>query len=180
MPDKSRRGERLAVFGCGGVGLSAVMIGAALGAEVIAIDIREDALARALELGAERAVHFRDAAEVTAEVSVDALGSAETCAASMNALTPRGRHVQIGLLVGGDAQVSLPIGRMIAEELQLIGSHGMSATRYPEMLRMVGEGKLCPAALIGRRIGLAELPEAMAEMSDFGGTVGTTVITKFT
>ena len=98
----------------------------------------------------------------------------------MNALTPRGRHVQIGLLVGGDAQVSLPIGRMIAEELQLIGSHGMSATRYPEMLRMVGEGKLCPAALIGRRIGLAELPEAMAEMSDFGGTVGTTVITKFT
>ena len=103
-----RAGQWLAVHGCGGVGLSAVMIGAALGARVVAVDVATGALARAGELGAEFTVGpGADTAAVIAEitgggahVSIDALGSPSVAADSVRCLRRRGRHVQVGLLLG--------------------------------------------------------------------------------
>ncbi len=174
-----REGERVAVFGCGGVGLSAVMVAGALGAEVTAIDIRPGALERAAELGAHETRHPEDTGGPEFQVTVDALGGAGTCVAAIESLAPRGRHVQIGLLLGDDASPSLPVGRMIANELKFVGSHGMGVAGYPEMLGMITAGKLDPAALVAGRIGLEELPAAIAAMGDFSNPEGLTIVDRF-
>lgn len=177
-----RPGDWLAVHGCGGVGLSAVMIGAALGARVVAVDVSAAALERACELGAEAAVNARDGAaaavaEITgggAHVSVDALGSPAVAAESLRCLRRRGRHVQVGLLPGGP--VPLPMDLVIARELEVYGSHGMAARDYPAMMRMVADGTLRPALLTGDVIGLEGVPEALAAMDAPAAAAGMVVV----
>jgi D-arabinose 1-dehydrogenase-like Zn-dependent alcohol dehydrogenase len=160
------------VHGCGGVGLSAVMIGVALGAQVVAVDVSAAALDRARELGASFTVpaDVDSAAAIVeltaggAHVSVDALGSPATAACSVRCLRRRGRHVQVGLLLGGP--VPLPMDLVVARELEIYGSHGMAARDYPPMMAMVADGGLRPGLLTGRVIGLADAGRALAAMDD--------------
>lgn len=169
-----RAGQWLAVHGCGGVGLSAVMVGVALGAHVVAVDVSPAALARAAELGAEVLLDagqggdlgrtVRDATDGGAHVSIDALGSPATAATSIRSLRRRGRHVQVGLLLGEHAKAPLPMARVLAWELEIYGSHGMSATDYPSMLALVTDGSLRPQDLIGATIGLDGIGGALAAM----------------
>jgi len=181
-----QQGQWLAVHGCGGVGSSAVMIAVAAGARVVATDIAPAALDLAARLGCEATV---DAAavddvagavrEVTgggAHVSVDALGSATTCAASIRSLRKRGRHVQVGLLPAGAGGPGVPMDEVIARELEIVGSHGMAAHAYPEMLARVESGALRPDLLVGRRIGLGEAGGALAAMGEPSSSAGVTVI----
>lgn len=182
---KVRGGEWVVVYGCGGVGLSAIMIADALGANIIAVDIDDDKLALAQSLGALEAVNAGDVEDVPsavrdlsrggAHVSIDALGSAKTCRDAILSLRKRGRHVQIGLLAGDQANPPLPMGPVIGWELEIYGSHGMAAHAYPEMLDMIAAGKLQPARLIGERITLEDAPAALMDMDSFPGT-GITVI----
>ncbi|MGO4363290.1 zinc-dependent alcohol dehydrogenase family protein [Terrabacter sp. RAF57] len=180
-------GEWLAVHGCGGVGLSAVMIGLALGARVIAVDVNRAALERAGSLGAG-AVGLIDASaeddvaelirEVTqggAHVSIDAFGSPDSAVASLRSLRRRGRHVQAGLLLGPNSTPPLPMDLVISHELEIYGSHGMPACDYPAMLVLIEDGTLRPADLVGQVIGLDEGAAALAAM-DTSGTTGMTVI----
>jgi alcohol dehydrogenase len=180
------RGDWLAVHGCGGVGLSAVMIAAALGARVLAVDVSADALERAQALGAVavldasatddvgHAVH--DLTGGGAHVSLDALGSPATAVSSVRSLRRRGRHVQVGLLLGGAATPPLPMDRVVAWELELYGSHGMAAHEYPAMLAMIEDGTLQPGRLVGQVIGLDEAGPALAAMGRPGGSAGMTVV----
>ncbi len=177
-------GSWVAVHGCGGVGLSAVMIATALGARVVAVDISPAALRRAGELGA--AVLVPGGPDSTAEivaatgggahVSLDALGSTATALASVGCLRPRGRHVQVGLLLGDDATPPLPMGQVVAKELQIHGSHGMAARDYPAMLSMVESGALRPDLLVGAVIGLEEAGAALEAMSRPATSAGITVV----
>ena len=261
-------GEWLAVHGCGGVGLSAVQIGVALGARVVALDVSAAAREAALALGAEvaldpaapggsaarsgaahgsgesrasegsgvahasegsgaahgsgescgsdgfggsRASEDSDAsrgpdesgascesdgsgAEVVAaavvvataggaHLSIDAYGSVATMRASVLGLRPRGRHVQVGLLLGDAAEVGVPMGRVIGWELEVLGSHGMPSRDYPGMLDLVAAGRLEPGLLVGRVVGLAQAGDALAAMGagDAGamcdaGAAGMTVV----
>jgi alcohol dehydrogenase len=181
-------GEWLAVHGCGGVGLSALVIGRALGASVVAIDVDEEKLRLAAALGAEVALHARRVPDVAAavkeatgggaHVSVDALGHPTTCFDSVRCLRKRGRHVQIGLLLAGDRHPAIPMDAVIAGELRLLGSHGMAAHAYPEMLRLVERGAVDPGRLVGRRVTLDEAVDALLEMGSFRG-VGVTVVDRF-
>ena len=114
-----------------------------------------------------------------ADVTVDALGKTETCIAAINSLKPRGRHVQIGLMVGADASPGLPLGRIIGQELKIIGSHGMGASAYPAMLARIADGTLQPQKLIAGSIALDELPAAMQGMGEFNSDPGVTVIDRF-
>lgn len=183
-----RAGEWIAVYGCGGVGLSAVMIARALGAKVIGVDVADEKLALAREAGA---AHIFNAAAVSdvpeaireltaggAHVSADAFGSAVTCRNSILSLRRRGRHVQIGLLLGDQAEPALPMGRVIAYELELFGSHGMQAHAYPELLDMIAAGKLPLGKLIGQRIALDAAGAALASLASSPGK-GITVIDRF-
>ena len=173
-------GEWVAVFGCGGVGLSAVMVAAAAGAAVIAIDVSPGARALAaghgaaytLAAGPDIAGRVREITDGGAQLSVDAIGSAQVAQSVLQSLRPRGRHVQIGLLPG---DVSLDLTVLISRELQWLGSHGMAAREYPEMLELVRSGAVRPAGLVTRVIGLDGAPGALAAMSA-GSTPGVTVI----
>ncbi|MEV0931342.1 zinc-dependent alcohol dehydrogenase family protein [Streptomyces phaeochromogenes] len=182
-------GEWVAVYGCGGVGLSAVMIAAAAGARVVAVDLSPRALELARQFGAAECVEAsRDARpEETAEavreltgggahLSLDALGSPATCAASVGGLRRRGRHVQVGLL---PQDPTLPMSRVIGLELELLGSHGMPAHAYPPMLESVRAGVLRPDLLVTSTIPLDAAPAALAAMGTAPGA-GVTIIEPWT
>ncbi|MGC0369097.1 alcohol dehydrogenase [Microbacterium sp. SLBN-111] len=179
-----RAGEWVTVVGAGGVGLSAVMIGAALGARVIAVDRTPAALEVARRLGAEHTI-LADGADVPASVSaltdggshvsIDAVGSAQTARDAVLSLRRRGRHVQIGLLPTDDGMTPMPMARAIAWELDLLGSHGMAAADYPEMLDLIARGVLRPQDLVERVVGLGEAAEMLPRM-DTAAPAGMTMI----
>ncbi|TWT77664.1 alcohol dehydrogenase [Posidoniimonas polymericola] len=181
-----RSGQWLAVHGCGGVGLSAVMLGRALGAAVLAVDIRDEPLALARRLGAVATLNTTGCDDVGAavheltgggaDVSLDAVGGRATFRNSVLSLRRRGRHVQVGLLAGADADPPAPMGRVIGWELELLGSHGLAAHAYPELLRMIECGRLDPKQLVERTITLQEAPAALAALDQAVGC-GVTVIT---
>jgi alcohol dehydrogenase len=127
-----------------------------------------------------RAVHDTVEAvrEVTgggAHVSVDALGHPQTCCNSITNLRRRGRHVQVGLMLGEHSTPAIPMARVISQELEIYGSHGMQSWRYDAMMQMILSGSLDPARLIGRRITLTEAAPALAEMDRFAES-GITII----
>jgi alcohol dehydrogenase len=185
-----RPGWWVAVHGCGGVGLSAVMIAKALGARVVAVDISERALSAARDLGVDVALDASDGAGSPdavgaavrsatgggANVSLDALGSAATSRASVAGLRPRGRHVQVGLMTGDDARTPLPLDRVLAEELSIVGSHGLAAHDYPELLRLVVDGSLNPRLLVAQTITLDAAPDALVALGSAPAVGGMTVI----
>lgn len=178
-----RAGEWVAVHGCGGAGLAAIMIATAYGARAVAIDPDREARALARSLGATIVPADTDADTMVAalryttgggpHLSVDAIGSAAVVATSIDSLRTQGRHVQIGLLP--DNRTTIPMGTVIARELEVIGSHGMQAHRYPEMMEMILDGRLEPGRLVTRTIPLSAVTRALPEM----GTIqrpGVTVI----
>ena len=174
--------EWVAIFGCGGVGQSAIMIAKALGARVIAIDISPVALAKAIQLGADITINsstsdalaqIRAATGDGADISIDALGSQTTSTQSILSLRRRGRHLQLGLLLTPDGLTPEPMARVIAYELDILGSHGMAAADYPQMLAMVASGALRPDLLVERTVDLNGAITALQAMSDpAGATVG--------
>ncbi|GAX90136.1 zinc-dependent alcohol dehydrogenase family protein [Effusibacillus lacus] len=185
---KVRPGEWVAVHGCGGVGLSAVQIATAMGANVIAVDIGDDKLEFARKLGAVATVNAQKEVapeaikEITkggAHVSIDALGVAATCQSSLLGLRKRGRHLQIGLTTReAQGMIALPIDLIVLFELEIVGSLGMQASRYPEMLQMVEKGKLRPGDLVTNTISLEEVSDILASMTEYGN-VGVTVVDKW-
>jgi alcohol dehydrogenase len=176
------------VHGCGGVGLSAVMIAAALGAQVVAVDVDDEALAMARSIGAVITVNARTSASVVqeiidqtgggAQVSIDALGSSETCINSVACLGKRGRHVQVGLLAGADYRPAIPMELVIAKELEIVGSHGMQAFAYSTMLEMIQNGRLQPDQLVRQRVDLEAAAAALGNPDQLH-VAGVTVIDRF-
>lgn len=185
---RTSAGQWVAVHGCGGVGLSAAMIANAIGANVVGIDIAEEKLALARELGAAATVNANDVADVAeaviaatgggAHVSIDALGHPTTCFNSVSCLRKRGKHIQVGLMLADHAAPRIPMSKVIANELEIIGSHGMQAHRYGAMLDMIQSGKLRPERLIGERINLEQSIAALTNMDRFE-SIGVTVVTRF-
>jgi alcohol dehydrogenase len=161
------------------------MVAVAAGARVVGVDVSGDALELARSFGAEVTVDasaqdpvraVRLATGGGAHLSLDALGSHETCAASVKGLRPRGRHVQVGLLPPDLGHPPVPMARVIALELELVGSHGMAAHDYGQLLALVSSGRLRPDLLVTRRIGLDEAGPALAAMGEPGYPAGVTVV----
>lgn len=178
-------GEEVVVFGCGGVGLSAILVAVAHGAHVVAVDVSVGARDLAVRLGAAVAVdgeaedadeQVRAVTDGGAHVVIEALGRASLLRRGLASLRPGGRHVQVGLLAGADSVPALDVGRVIALELELLGSHGMPAHEYPAMLDQIARGILDPSALVGRTVSLDDAPSALAAMSEPAVTAGSTVI----
>ncbi|MHA6695795.1 zinc-dependent alcohol dehydrogenase family protein [Homoserinimonas sp. A520] len=174
-------GEWVAVHGCGGVGLSAIMIAVAAGARVVGIDISTAALELAARLGAETIAGAGDVASAVRELtdggahlSLDAYGSTATAVNSVRSLRKRGRHVQVGLMLGEHSTPPVPMDLVVANELEILGSHGMAAHEYPQMLDAIASGRIDPQLLVGRTISLDEAPAALVGMD--GAHPGMTVI----
>lgn len=185
-----RAGEWLAVHGTGGIGLSCLILGQALGARVIVVDVVPEKLSHALSLGAEAAIDAREGdvaqriREITgglgAHVSVEALGIEVTTNASIECLRPLGRHVQVGMPVGHTAVMPIHMNTVYMKNLALYGTRGMPAWRYPSLLGLIEAGRVDVAPLIAREVALtgasAELrafdgptPPGVAVISDFQG-----------
>jgi D-arabinose 1-dehydrogenase-like Zn-dependent alcohol dehydrogenase len=170
-------GEWLAVFGCGGVGLSAIMIANAFGIRTIAMDINDRSLELAKLHGAEHILNAKaidkipeaimDLTSGGAHASLDAIGNAKVVMDSIMSLRKRGRHVQVGLMTGRDIITRIPIARVIAWELELLGSHGLPVSGFAELIELTNIGRLNPESLIERTINLDQLPDAIAAMSNF-------------
>lgn len=184
-------GDWVAVHGCGGVGLSAVHIADALGANVVAVDLKQDALDKALELGADETVKVDEVQDVPqavkgftprsggAEVSVDALGIAATVRNSINSLGPGGQHLQIGLTTSEEqGEVAVPVDNMVYDEREFIGSYGMPPHEYDQIFRMMETGKIDPGEIVSETISLEEVPDTIASMGDYD-TVGIPVCNSF-
>jgi len=182
---KVAAGQWVAVHGCGGVGLSAIMIAATAGANVIAVDIDDIKLELAEKVGANILINAKKVESVSEEIkkltergahlSIDALGSQETCFSSISCLRKRGKHIQVGLMTGDHKHPKIPMDRVVAHELEILGSHGMQAFRYSDMFDMIKSGKLKPELLVGKTISLEEAPAALVKMDKFEN-VGVTVI----
>jgi alcohol dehydrogenase len=185
---RATAGEWVAVHGCGGVGLSAIMIANALGARAVAVDITEDKLELARALGASATVNAAQTEDVVAAIldltsggahlSIDGLGNPITCFNSVACLRKRGRHVQVGLMLGDHCHPSVPMDKVIAGELEIYGSHGIQAHRYEALLAMIRTGRLRPERLIGKTVSLEEGIEELVHMDRFK-TTGVTVIKSF-
>lgn len=172
-----KAGEWVAVYGCGGVGLSAIMIAAAHGAFPIAIDIDDEKLAFAQSIGAVHTINARQHSDPAAVVkaitkggaalSADALGSRDTCRNSILSLKKQGRHIQLGLLAGQEANPPIPMSAVIANELEIVGSHGMQAHQYPTMLKMIENGSIQPEKLLGKIVNLEQGVQELMDMNSF-------------
>ena len=177
-------GEEVAIHGAGGVGLAATMIARALGARVVVIDPSAAARDTALRLGAAAAFEpspdlidvVRDATSGGPHASIEAIGDDTACRVSIESLRPRGRHVQVGLLPAGKAVDPVPMRSVISRELEVLGSHGLAAHDYPELLQLVASGRLRPDLLVGRAIGLDDVPAAFALIGTPEQPTGITLI----
>ena len=174
---KLRPGQWIAVHGCGGVGLSAIMIAKAVGARVVAIDIMDEKLQLAKQFAADLVINasqtdnlveaIKDQTNDSVEVSIDALGSRETCLNSIRCLKARGRHVQVGLIAGDDSDTKVPLDLVLAKELEVVGSHGMPAPSYAEMLKMISGRQLKPELLVQKTVSLQEAINVLCQMHQF-------------
>jgi len=184
---KLLRGQFLAVHGCGGVGLSAIQIGSALGARVIAVDISESKCDLAKSLGAEFAINstsenvvdaIKDLSSGGVHVSMDALGHTETFLNSIHGLRKQGKHIQVGLMTNEHATPPIPMPLILSNELEIIGSHGMQAHRYAEMFELIRSQGIDIKRLISKEISIEEVPTALPTMANFTSE-GITVISSF-
>ena len=181
-------GEWLAIHGTGGIGLAALLLGRALGAQVIVTDVVKEKLDHAARLGAAHAIDaskgdsaetIRDLTGGGAHVSIEALGFPATVAASVACLAPLGRHVQIGMPVGHHAMQEIDLNRVYMGNLALYGTRGMPSHRYPSLLSLISSGAVDLSPIVAREVALSD---ASAELAAFDGPTppGVAVITDFT
>ena len=174
---KLEKDQFVAIHGCGGVGLSAIMIAKAKGAKVVAIDIQKTALDKAKELGADYCIDAISESDLLNQikkltnggvhVSLDAIGSQETCFNSIANLRKRGKHIQVGLMTEDHKHPIVPMDKVIANELEIIGSHGMQAHKYPEMFELIRKRNLKLENLITQRVSLEEVSHLLPDMNRF-------------
>ena len=159
--------DTLAVFGQGPVGLSATMLGRAMGARVIAIDVMAERLALARELGAEEVINARDTDAVKAihdlthgegaESTMDCSGSAE---GRLGALQSAGTWGRVAF-VGEGGQVTIDVSKhMLRRQLTVHASWTFSNTGQEECARFVADRKIPLKKLLTHRFRLEQADEA--------------------
>ncbi|WP_163969695.1 zinc-binding dehydrogenase [Oceanobacillus halotolerans] len=181
-------GEKVVVYGCGGIGLSAIHIATAMGAEVIGVDINNANLELAKQMGAAHTINSKDVdpveavKEITkggADVSVDALGITQTCVSGINSLKKGGRHLQVGVTTKKEAgKIAIPIDDMVMAEKSFITTLGMPAHRFDSMLSLVSQGKLQPGKMVTDEISLSQVENIFEDMSNYK-TTGTFIVTDY-
>lgn len=182
-------GDWLAVHGCGGIGLSVINVANALGGNVIAVDLQDEKLDLAEEMGAVETVNAQNADDVPSEVhditdgganiSVDALGIEETCRNSIDSVKKMGQHLQLGITSSEErGMIELPIDKMLHSEIDLLTAKGMPPHRYDEIFAMMKTGKLTPGKMVSREVALDDVSDRLDAMTNFE-TKGVEVITKF-
>lgn len=182
-----KAGEWLAIHGTGGIGLAALLLAKRLGARVVVVDVVEEKLNHAKQLGADAAVNasegnpaeaIRDITGGGAQVSMEALGVEVTTNASVECLATLGRHVHVGL-PAGEGMMQINMRAIYAKQLSFFGTRGMPSWKYPRLIGMIERGEVDLSPMVAREIPLSQ---ASAELRAMRGPTspGTAVITDFT
>lgn len=164
---KLRPGDTIVVIGCGGVGMNLVQLAAAMGGIVVAVDTVEWKLEKAKTLGAWAAVRAGDGVDVGkevrkltgggADVAVEAIGNPKTIEAAFGTLRAGGRLVVLGFY---DGPISLPAGRIMFREMEILGSLGCRPCDYPKIIQLARTGKIKVRELITQRFPLSAINDA--------------------
>ena len=186
-----KENQSVAIFGCGGLGLSCIMLAKAKRAKIIvAVDVSQGALEKALLLGATHAVNVSEDqasdqiaklvqavcpdTEDGVDLSLDAAGFITTSEAAVYATRPGGIMTQVGLPHGSPA---IPMARVAGKEITIVGSHGFDPQILPELLDLVALG-VDPCRLVHSEVTLEQGCAALENM-DYGSPLGMVMITKF-
>lgn len=160
-------GDAVVVFGCGGIGLNCVQVAAAVGAQVIAVDIADHKLEWARKLGAKAAVNPKSVERLDkelrrltgggADVAFECIGNPATQEQAFNAVRAGGRFVVVG---SSDKPMSLNTGKVMFREIEIIGSLGCRTVDYPRVLELARQGKIKVAELVTAKFPLDEINTA--------------------
>ncbi|MEE9465796.1 MAG: zinc-binding dehydrogenase [Candidatus Neomarinimicrobiota bacterium] len=171
-------GETVAVFGAGGLGLSAVQLAWALGAgEVYAVDIKPAALEMAQRLGAvpvnaaetDPVTELRRRAGGGVDVALELIGLPQTMEQAVRALGPLGRAALAGIT---DRSFSIaPYEELIGREAEVIGVSDHLATEIPQLIELVAAGRLDLDAVITATVPLEAkaVNQVLDRLAEFGG-----------
>ncbi len=161
-------GEAVVVFGCGGIGLNCVQIAAAVGGQVIAVDIADHKLEWALKLGARATLNpgsvdrldkeLRRLTGGGADVAFECIGNPATQAQAFNAVRAGGRFVVVG---SSDQPMALNTGKVMFREIEIIGSLGCRVVDYPRVIELARRGTIKVAELVTARYPLDQINQAL-------------------
>lgn len=163
-----RPGESVAIIGCGGVGLAAVQVAVALGANVTAVDVSEVKLRAAERFGASSVVDASKATDLGkairqatggVDVAAEVIGKPATVGAAVEAVRPGGRVVIVGY---SEEPARINVGRVMFREVEILGSLGCPLQDFPKVLGLCARGKVDVKALVTHRFPLERTPEALA------------------
>ncbi|MBI4421490.1 MAG: zinc-binding dehydrogenase [Gemmatimonadetes bacterium] len=159
-----RLGDTVAVVGCGGVGLNVVQCAVAAGATVIAVDLNEERLAVARDLGAYQVFNpaatprvdkaVRQLTGGGVDVTFEAVGSPKTLELALGLLRKGGRLCVIGY---SSEAASLSAAKIMYHELEIVGSLGCGGKDYPEIIELVRTGLLRLEPIVSGTIPLEEI-----------------------
>lgn len=160
-------GDWVVVIGCGGIGLNIVQTAAAQGARVIAVDIVDEKLKWAEKLGAAATLnseeHERLDKEVRrmtgggADVAFEAIGIPATQEQAFNCVRTGGRLVLVGF---STKPMTLPSGRVMYREIEVVGSLGCRPVDYPRVIELARQGRIQVAELVTHKFPLTEITQA--------------------
>jgi D-arabinose 1-dehydrogenase-like Zn-dependent alcohol dehydrogenase len=161
-------GDWVAVFGCGGVGLSLVQIASAVGGRVIAVDVKDAKLETAKRFGATAVFNAATTKKLDKEiralsgggvdVAFEAVGKAATQELALNSLATGARLVLVGY---SPETLPLNAGRVMFREIEVVGSLGCRPVDYPRAIEMVRQGHVRLLDLVTHRFPLERIGEAL-------------------
>ncbi len=165
-----KAGERVAVFGCGGLGIHGVQIAKVCGASlVIGVDAIDSALERARKAGADEVINPRKEnpiekiKEITGgrgvDLAVEFVGLKETIDQAVRCVRVGGRIVVVGL---GPEMISLPPPTtFVRTELSFLGSYGSTTLEIQNVVALVASGKLDLSDSITERFPLEDVNKVL-------------------
>lgn len=168
---KVKPGDRVVVFGCGGIGLNVIQLAAALGAEVIAVDILPEKLDWARKLGAKETLNskeferidkkVRELTDGGADIGFEAIGNPVVQGQAFSSIRSGGRFVVVGF---SSKPMTLDTGRVMYREMEIVGSLGCRPVDYPRVIELARQGKIKVKELVTRKFPLAEINAAFAHL----------------
>ncbi|MEO1343801.1 MAG: zinc-binding dehydrogenase [Pseudomonadota bacterium] len=181
-----KAGEWVAVRGTGGIGLATLLLAKAIGARVVVVDVVEEKLEHAKQLGADTAVDasavdaadaIRDITGGGANVSIEALGIAQMTNASVECLATLGRNDHVGM-PSGDGMMTINMRAIYSKQLSFFGTRGMPSWTYPSLLGMIARKEVDLNPMVAREVALSQASHELRAMT--GPTSpGTALITDF-
>ncbi len=166
-----KAGYNVVVYGCGGVGINAVQMAAAVGASVIAIDIIPEKLEWAKKLGAQATINPNEVERVDkevrkltgggADVAFEVIGNPATMQAAFSTLRKGGRLVVVGYT---NKPVELSAAKIMYFEMEVVGSLGCRPVDYPRIIEMARMGKIKVEQLVTGRYPLDKINDAFDVM----------------